>query len=717
MPTIRITDQLGVDFDVDVAPASSLLKDAQELPGMVLQGASVDRLKFLTLNDPAIRSLTPTLHFEKPVGLGAASLTLHAEAGITFAVITDELFSPDEYGDNIAIPAGQCYVALGVQAGVGAGVSGAAGALQLGMDAGTEIAIVSYRCFSTRPEDAPTVLEALRVCLSEFVFPGDAEDLVSLASESIVTITGRGTLKFSADANLLAIANPLATVALPSPVPAISVQQTASVTVGASWTTSTEYQVRAHKLATGRVHLGWYRKRASDATVTASASAGISAGFGDTDLFPTIVGAISSDAHADLDELERAGLPDDKAADIAEAVKAAVNRKLQLGVEAEFGASAGSKSAFLYEIDPTALDTPGAAAVGRALHGNLGALTGAAALPAGVAEIRSILTDSNARSFGLKLNLLGIFNFGSISRLAIEGAVVYTPSTGELVIADKASAERIRSAAVNFGADDDKLRRVIAESVLITAAYRGSNTVVSPPSLSTSQLFFRLDANTSRTDLRRYAAIARALGLPDAELPPGFTDFGRTTVCAEASYDDALSRALFLQPNGEPRPHEDYERAGLLALAMLIPVDADDAYRRDPALHPELWARMKKLGQPGFRQIFDTDLKAAVVSADYSAIQWWADAMTATAAILAPMVKHNAAPHDPAFQQARDDLARHLRTVAANAHEQFGDPWGLVAMYKLSEKSRTELQITGPRFVYRASRAIGAAAAAVERGS
>ena len=56
------------------------------------------------------------------------------------------------------------------------------------------------------------------------------------------------------------------------------------------------------------------------------------------------------------------------------------------------------------------------------------------------------------------MNLLGIFNYGSVSKLALEGKVTFTPSTGDLVIVDRAPALRIQSATANFGPDEEKLR-------------------------------------------------------------------------------------------------------------------------------------------------------------------------------------------------------------------------------------------------------------------
>src|SRR5439155_26555290 len=110
MPSIKITDQLGVNIDAQVAPASSWLRYARELPGILLQGDSIQNLQLLTLSDPAVTSLQPALTFQQPVSLGKdlPQLTIHAEAGGSFRVLSraagrTALFSPDDYGENLEI--------------------------------------------------------------------------------------------------------------------------------------------------------------------------------------------------------------------------------------------------------------------------------------------------------------------------------------------------------------------------------------------------------------------------------------------------------------------------------------------------------------------------------------------------------------------------------------------------------------------------------------
>ena len=69
MPSIKITDGLGLTIDADLAPLASLVKCVCEVPSARLEGGDIRQLQMLTLNDPAARALRPTLSFERPVRL------------------------------------------------------------------------------------------------------------------------------------------------------------------------------------------------------------------------------------------------------------------------------------------------------------------------------------------------------------------------------------------------------------------------------------------------------------------------------------------------------------------------------------------------------------------------------------------------------------------------------------------------------------------------
>lgn len=94
------------------------------------------------------------------------------------------------------------------------------------------------------------------------------------------------------------------------------------------------------------------------------------------------------------------------------------------------------------------------------------------------------------------------------------------------------------------------------------------------------------------------------------------------------------------------------------------------------------------VGQPGIKALFPRipDPIVGAIIADYTSIRWWADAMNETGKKLASMVSFLAS-HPQAddenndFKKLRGDLSNHLRSVAANTREEFGRPWGLLAMF------------------------------------
>jgi hypothetical protein len=316
------------------------------------------------------------------------------------------------------------------------------------------------------------------------------------------------------------------------------------------------------------------------------------------------------------------------------------------------------------------------------------------------------------RKSGLELdvNLLGILNYRSIATLSLEGKVLYEPATGSMAIADEATAERIQSTQVNFGADTQRLRHVLAESFLITAAYHGAKQVAVAPALRCSHSFFELQNSTSPDDMLRKLRTGVAVGLlsaAEAELPGGATDFGRTLFSVSTDYGEDLVSGMFLDANDAPLLRELYETAGRAAIQFLVGETDDDAVRRRPAIEDPLWSRMKEVGQPSFASLFPGVAAPFVgaITADYTAIQWWADAMYKTAQELAAirlwLVQNPAATlQDAAFQDWRKALAAYLRQVAANTREEFGQPWGLIAMNQLANrKAGAKLLISGPKLV------------------
>jgi hypothetical protein len=81
------------------------------------------------------------------------------------------------------------------------------------------------------------------------------------------------------------------------------------------------------------------------------------------------------------------------------------------------------------------------------------------------------------------------------------------------------------------------------------------------------------------------------------------------------------------------------------------------------------------------------------------------------AAIRLWLVRNPAAAFDdPDFQKLRQDLAGHLRQVAANTREEFGQPWGLIAMSQLvNGRAGAKILIASPKLVRNKRRALAGA--------
>jgi hypothetical protein len=272
------------------------------------------------------------------------------------------------------------------------------------------------------------------------------------------------------------------------------------------------------------------------------------------------------------------------------------------------------------------------------------------------------------------------------------------------------TASRIAASTFNFAADSEKLRKVLAESVLITAAYRCSKLVIHQPELRIAHSYFELHTKTDKTVMKNNLDVLEALSLMKAsekeQLLSAATEFGRTTFYVETGYDDKLVDDLFLK-NGAPRTQEEYERAGRKALALLVQSGEADQFRRLPASDDSLWKEMTEQGQPNFRFIDKlrnlSPAALGAVTSDYTVIMWWAKSMKEMSARLAEMRKFlndnpGVDPKNEAFKSLREKLASKLKDVASNTKSEFGDPWGLVAMDQVSgRKASAKGLMTGTK--------------------
>ncbi len=694
MPTIQLTDKLGLDLKVTPDPAAAISKYLKAPTFDFAPVVQLADIGHLGLDQAPLKQFSTGLVFPHSSDWGSGQTEFSIAAGVNGEITVHQAGSTvlaEHYRAPIEAQPGEAYLGFGLKATLSPAISSQLNNLSFGIQPGTEIAFRNWQRFATQPT-APTLVEAIATAVRNFSIPGDIEDLIGMQVGAVATVEGKGDLQFSAEADLSQSTSLFAGPAALKDIAPVKVKAGGSLSTAASFRVTGEYQVRVRKIDGNTVELGYFKKAEADFEISASASYGVSVTLGKTDIIPTLLRLVSSDPAADEKALAAAGLSDDRVADIQNAVKAGVDRALAAAVNYEFNALDAAQAAFLYEIRLDQLTAEGREAVHCGLDGDLARLAKLAG--GGITTVRSILDNIQNRTHTFKVNLIGVFNYASISELLRDGEVLFDPAQGGLVITDRATANRIRAAMVNFAADPDKLRGVLSEHFLITAAYRAIQ-VGDGPELSSTHTYFEYHRKTNRQTMKDNLDALQAVGMIRASeklaLLGPVDEFGNCSLALNAEYDNEICTRLFLDADENPRPMAEFEKVGRQALASLIDSSDADGYRLRPLTDDHLWTAMRGAGSaPAIRGVLPPDLsgdevKWNVVVSDYVLIVWWADTMSSTAKALnkvrAYQAQHPALdPQNNEFIKLRKQLADHLADVARKTKEQFSDPWGLVAM-------------------------------------
>ena len=736
MPSLKLTDVFGFVADVQLRPQSAMGRYFKPLPDIVVSGLNL--LEQGKNKVDKVASLQGTLGLGKSgIQLGSSNtvdLSIKASASARLSLVCPDsgttcLFDPDDFADPIVVKANERYISAVFSATVEPGVGDKIGDLKFGLKDSSDVKLSYYQLLDVSA-NPPTLAEAVESTIANFAIPGDLDDVEAMPANSIAAVEGIGALKFSGAVSLTPLINAPLSASLATFGP-LNISAGASISVGAGFELSGEYQIRVQRLAGAQFRLGLYRKRGTEFSLTASAKDGLSAGLGQTDLFAKILQWISADPKADREAL--AGLDADRVADIQKVVKLAVDRTLNIGVTAEVGIGSETDAMFLYEIDLSAITDEGRPLVHDALAGDFVSLASRdTALPPGIKVVKTVISAGKSLRHSLKINLLGISNFARVSELVLKGAVAWSGIPGELILTDTATASRIGIDTLNFAADPKKLRRVLSELFLVSAAYKVSSTIQGPPNLQARHSYFERADDIARTQMRNDLLLAAAFQLMSekdalAKLPEGIKHFGETVVLAEACYDDPTLEAVFLDSQN-PRNPAEYERAGRDAIQYLVRNGDDDAYRLILVNDDDLWRQMKdndNVGSAAFAELVRSrtpvSLAPSVVGVDYLNITRWASALNSAAqglvAIRGFINQHpNLDPNNHDFIARKRDLARCLSGVAARTREDFGGPWGVIAMCLLASRVAKgvspKLLITNQRINIPLEKAVAIAASA-----
>src|ERR1700722_3193126 len=532
---------------------------------------------------------------------GEVSVEVNAKAG-------SSLFDDDEFVVAATVPPDVAYVGLTIDGSLDVNVSGSSGDLNFGFESNSELNLSYWRAFPASGANQPTLGDAFAQAISNYVIPGDLSDLSKLQPNDICTASGTGSITVSGGVEVSAMPNPLASVNLPLNAGTITVQDGVMAGLTVSFMISGAYQIRVRRLDTSIYELSFLKRKGTTLKTDLTASGGISVRKNSgNDLIARWLGAI--DPKTDNSQLLAGGLTDDEAQTLADAIKSSIDHSLQASFDDTLALVRDDQAAFQYHVDLEAalLDPVSTQALQRALKGNLSDLTTLEAgikadgtIATGVKMISSVFSTSTKKEASFKINLLGLLNVLSLSDLVRGSKVIQDPVTGDLTIADSVTGTQIQ-AIVEPPKRQERVRKAMFESLLVTAAYKASGAVEAFNLVSQS-FHFALNHNTNAGVMTDYLNWLVALNLittsDKQQLLASFQSQGQglSTCLLRTVVTDAQCRSMFFDAQGNPRSKGYYLEYGRRAMMALLndQVEPFDRYRY--ALLDQQWQQALDTG-------------------------------------------------------------------------------------------------------------------------
>ena len=711
MASIKITDSISAELIAANPQANSgFAKYLKAAAASLLAGSdfTAQFKKDLVLVNPGESGFALKWGSDVPVGKDTASLKISAGSAALLTVYnrTGMLLLDDAFvGPEIKVPAGQAFVAFLLRPTIKAEGAATLGALSFGLELGTEVEWRFYQPFDLTGPPI-TLGHACQTLFETVSIPDSVDDLKAMANRpagTMTTVSGHGHLQIGCSVNVAAAVNPLASVSTIGKIGPLSVSGAAAAEIGVEATISGDFQIRVQTLEDRKVRLGYHKMAAREVGITLEASAGPGVTIGDRDLLGMLFGKPTSTGTIE-EALTESGVTKEQLDKITTAMRNGLSRKLLLELGASFSSLKQNDAAFLYEIDLDALDAEGAAAIDKALSGDLGDLNRLEpTLPGhGITLQQSRTSHLRTRQVAWRVNVIGLVNVLSLKELAVEATVVHDADSGELLMTDAATSQKVK--AITSRKD---LHKLLFESLMLTVTYKASG-LDQNTGVTAATSYFKMDNDVNRHEMADFLDAVAAVGLMpahdiDAQLGQ-VDDFDRGSLLIDITFDQASCELMFIDAD-TPRDRDFYEDVGKLALLALVQEDDADAYRRIPLTKGALWQKMRNNTSSDFRFLLRPFLPAAsedaeklhagVVTADYMMIVWWAGTMATAAQKLSEMRTFLSGPPpvvpsdtNKAFNKRRKALREAMVDVILKSPSTFGgDPWGLVALFYASQRS------------------------------
>ncbi|MBV9612131.1 MAG: hypothetical protein JO091_06645 [Acidobacteriaceae bacterium] len=619
------------------------------------------------------------------------SRTLIIKAGGNAAVrvykeADGSLFGDSPYADAIAIGKGDVWMSFELDAAVGA----TAGVLMpsgfgVYVSAVTGCIFTSYTRFSG-PAALPDGKECLGQTLSNFKLLKSAQDVRHQKIGTVQVCDISGTIKFTGSYMVPMSVNglSLASVSAPSSSPfnySVTVEPDFDLGLQGTIAVSGDYIIRCYRVSEGEARFGVYKKKQTDFSVAFEASAGIEAERGTSDLFTKFFKHVAPKV-----DPKQAGLTEQDCGVIQQALTASVNRSLTIALNVSCTASFAHEAAFIYKIDLTqnAADTD--AALNAAFKGDWTLLQKLSTAQ----ELRNVTGETKERNHVANVNLLGVFNYASMSDFVGSCTVLHSPEDGTITVTDKQTASRISIASVPYVAAADRLRAVLNEASIATMTYTAATAggkLGADLKVTQNLLLYKekLDAKSVHKNMLPAVALRLITASEWQNLVPHQPAASHVRIAAQAVFDgDAAIQLFFSDVAAQtPRNLADVKRLGRAVLSALLDRDNTVDLKRWQILNSDdAWSQMEQ-------QQFPKDSPASY--SDWYDITFWADAICKVAVPLKAVLQSvgNVGPgEDPTqnadFMSKRADLAKAIGAVTRNSHAAFEPGWPIAVMVSLS---------------------------------
>ena len=712
MATIDLTDTSSASVSATLLDDSVLGKT----PSSVLHFLRSDVIGALgqALDKVQIGSVALGFDYEPSIPLDGGTATFTAGGGPTGELdlfkpaaggASSPLFPKDQFGADIEMGANY-YLALSFQLGLTAGDDATPGAFTFKPSASASGNAKLYLPFG---KDAagnyPTLQKALTTLLSSFHLPSSEDDLRKLPAGAVFTYDAQGSVGFQAQLNFLTAINPTATPGISSTAGPISVTAGPSVTIAGGFTLTGEIETRIWKKSDTVLQIGYYKKQGSSFTVSFNANIGADVTVGGYDVLAEVYSLLGDSGKLDPAQLAK-DVPASIADDVKAAYQAAVQTKLSIAIDEECDTSITDQAAFSWNFDLSALDAAGQGVLAGVFKGDLTALLGGGALPAGITKAGSVLDHTNEVKHTFSFNFLGLFDYAHVTD-AVKKFSAKVSDDGQLVLTDTAHLTRLAATATPF-IKSDQLRKVFAEDCVATIGYSASlGTVV--PTLKVAYNYYSYKRKAHHADLELF--VDTAVQLREAQAAGDWAGTLQSNSNSQAAslfislnYDGASSRNLFLDSGANPRSAADYHEVGRNALLSTPGLGLSPQFiacLKEPAI----WQKLLDAGsdQPFYR-ILGVPLGNPPAWAQISFtwtlhVVFWSSAMHSAGQALQGVLQYlaqNPGPNSlqaPEFQKRRKAFAGQLLT-AIKKTPLFDDALGLMTVFEAATPLSKAVTIT-----------------------